>query len=94
MKANNDKSHLLMSCKKPSSAIIEGSCINSSQKELLLGVTIDNELKFNDHINYLCKKAGQKLNALAQIAPFMDTNKKRTIMKASVESQFSFCPLI
>ena len=64
MKANNNKSHLLMSCKEPSSAIIEGSCIKSSQKELLLGVTIDNELKFDDYINYLCKKAGQKLNAL------------------------------
>ena len=77
MKANNDKSHLLMSCKEPSSAIIEDSYVKSSQKELLLGVTIDNELKFDDHMNYLCKKAGQKLNALARIAPFLDTNKKR-----------------
>ena len=62
MKANNNKSHLLMSCKEPSSTIIEGSCIKSSQKELLLDVTID-KLKFDDHISYLCKKAGQKLNA-------------------------------
>ena len=58
MKANNDKSHLLMSCKEQSSAITESSCIKSSQKELLLGVTINNELKFDDHINYLCKKLG------------------------------------
>ena len=36
----------------------------------------------------------QKLNALARIAPFMDTNKKMTIMKAFVESQFSYCLLI
>ena len=43
MEANNDKSNLLMSCKEPSSAIIESSCIKSSQKELL-AVTIDNEL--------------------------------------------------
>ena len=69
MTANNDKSHLLMSCKEPYSAIIEGSCIKSSQKQLLLGVTIDNELKFDDHINYLCKKAGQKLG-LSSICAF------------------------
>ena len=94
MKANNDKSHLLMSCKEPSSAIIEGSCIKSSQKELLLVVTIDNELKFDDHINYLCEKAGQKLNVLARIALFMDTNGKRTMMKPFVEFQFSYCSLI
>ena len=62
--------------KEPSSAIIEGSCIESSQKELLLGVTIDNELEFDDNINYLCKKVGQKLNVLAGTAPFMDMNKK------------------
>ena len=30
MKANNNMSHLLMSCIDPSSAIIEGSCIKSS----------------------------------------------------------------
>ena len=87
-------SHLLMSCKEPSSAIIEGSCIKSSKKELLLGVTIYNELKSDDHINYLCKKAGQKLNAFARVGPFMDMNKKRTAMKAFVVSQFSYCPLI
>ena len=76
MKANNDMSHLLMSCKEPASATIEGSCIKSSQKGLLLGETIDNELKFDDHINYFYKKT---LNALARIALFTDTNKKRTI---------------
>ena len=55
---------------------------------------IDNEFKFDDHINYLYKKARQKLNALARIALFMDTNKKKDYMKAFVESQFSYCPLI
>ena len=33
MKANNDKSHLLMSCKEPSRAIIEGSCIKHTRSE-------------------------------------------------------------
>ena len=75
MEANNDKSNLLMSCKEPSSAIIESSCIKSSQKELL-AVTIDNELKFDDHINYLYLKAGHKLKALARISLFSDINKK------------------
>ena len=46
---------LFMCCKEPSSTITEDFCIKSSQKELLLGETIDYELKFDDHINYLCK---------------------------------------
>ena len=36
----------------------------------------------------------QKLNALARILPFMDNSEKRAIMKACVESQFSYCPLM
>ena len=51
--------------------------IDSSKTEVLLGITIDHELKFDDHVNRLCKKASLKLNALARIAPFMNVSKKR-----------------
>ena len=46
------KRHLLMNSKEPSSGMIVGYYIKSSQKRLLLGVTTDNELKFDDRINY------------------------------------------
>ena len=94
MKANSDKSHLLMSCSGISTPLIDGFSVNSSIKEVLLGITIDKELKFDDHVNNLCKKACQKLNALARIAPFMNIEKKRIIMKAFIEPQFGYCPLI
>ena len=42
----------------------------------------------------MCKKASQKLYALARIAPFMDLKQRRNIIKAFVESQFAYCPLI
>ena len=42
----------------------------------------------------LCKKAGQKLHALARIANYMEISKKRSIMNALILSQFSYCPLI
>ena len=42
-----------------------GSCdIQSSEQQKLLGVLIDNKLTFDKHINNLCAKASQKLNAL------------------------------
>ena len=68
--------------------------IKSSQKEILLGINLDSKLKFEDHVNFMCKKASQKLYALAWIAPFMDLKQRRNIMKAFVESQFGYCPLI
>ena len=42
----------------------------------------------------LCKKAGQKLYALARIANYMDISKKCSNMNAFILSQFSYCPLI
>ena len=40
------------------------------------------------------KKACQKLNALVRLAPFMNVDKKRMLMKAFMESQFGCCPLV
>ena len=45
-------------------------------KEILLGVTIDRDLKFDEYVNNPCKKACQKLNGLARLAPFMNVDKK------------------
>ena len=79
MKANSDKGHLIMNCVEATTAVIDGLPINSSKTEVLLGITVDHELKFDDHVNRLCKKASLKLNALARIAPFMNVSKKRII---------------
>ena len=41
-----------------------------------------------------CKKASQKLNALIRICPYLTVDRKRSIMKAFIESQFSYSPLV
>ena len=74
MKANSDKSHLIMRRAEVTTAMIDG--YPTSKTEVLLGITIDHELKFDDHANYLCKKAILKFNTLARIAPFMTVSKK------------------
>ena len=94
MKANSDKSHCLLTCNEPSTLLVDGSPIQTSTKEVLLGITIDKDLKFDDHVNSLCRKACQKLNALARLAPYMNVEKRRIIMKAFIESQFGYCPLV
>ena len=80
-----------MSCAEATTAMIDGLPIDSSKTEVLLGITINHELKFDDHVNHLCKKASLKLT---RIASFMNVSKKRIIMKSFIESQFGYCPLI
>ena len=57
MKANNGKSHLLALCREPSTMSIDGWFIESNIREVLLGLTIDRNLRFDDHVNNLCRKA-------------------------------------
>ena len=94
MKSNNDKCHLLIS--SPDDVSIKIGCeeISNEKQVKLLGVTIDHKLNFNDHVSKLCKKASTKLHALARVSKYIPMNKLRIIMKAFIESQFGYCPLI
>ena len=64
MKANADKCHLLVNSKKKVFTKIGPYNIKSSEQQKLLGVLIENKLSFDKHLNNLCAKARQKLNAL------------------------------
>ena len=46
-----------------------------SKNEKLLGLTIDRNLNFDDHVFTLCKKAGRKLSALSRISNYMSFEK-------------------
>ena len=41
--------------------------IASTNEEKLLGILLDNKLKFESYITSLCKKAGQKFSALVRV---------------------------
>ena len=94
MKVNADKFHLFVSSDESCTVKIEDFSIKNSTEEKLLGVKFDSNLSFEGHITSLCKKASQKLHALARISHYMDLNKRRNLMKAFITSQFSYCPLI
>ena len=50
LKANPGKSHILLSTNKLEIVSIDGIPLAASSHEKLLGVTIDSELKFENHI--------------------------------------------
>ena len=48
----------------------ENEKISSTSSVKLLGVHIDDKLNFNEHINKICKSAGNQLNALIRLNHF------------------------
>ena len=49
---------------------------NRKEKKTILVITIDNKLTFDNHINMMCKEAGQKFSVLSRISAFLDLNKR------------------
>ena len=62
--------------------------------QTLLGITIDSELNFENHLSTICNMVGRKINALEQIANYMPLEKCRIVIKTFIQSQFNYCPLI
>ena len=70
-----------------------GKVITNDQSVVLLGVKIDKNLNFTEHITKLCKKGSQKLHALARISKYLSKDKLKILTKSFVTSQFNYCPL-
>ena len=69
----------------------------SSQQKLIndiLGIKMGRKLSFNQHIERISRKAGQKLSALLRISPYLKTEKKKVIYNSKIKSQFNYCPLV
>ena len=78
MKVNPDKSHLLLSRNTKQTSNIDNNIIKSEMKQELLGITLDSNLSFEEHVNDICRKASQKLNTLTRISSYMDIQKRRS----------------
>ena len=59
----------------------------------LFGKTIDNWLKFDEHLYNVCVEANRKLSALIRIRKFFNFHKTRVLIKEFFESQFKYYPL-
>ena len=55
---------------------------------------MDSELKFKEHINKICNIVNKQLHALHRIPSHMSSDKRKMLLRAFIESQFSYCPLI
>ena len=81
MKANPDKSHFICTSRVKTSIRIENEPIRNSSCKKLLGVLFDNKLTFQSHIDNLCQKASQTLNAISRVTSYMDFDKKKISCK-------------
>ena len=87
--------HLVLGNRSNSDTInLNRTKLASSSCEKLRGILIDRYLSFDKHIKSLCRKAGQKLDALARISNYLTHDQERLLLNSIIKCQFSYCPLI
>ena len=82
MKANPDKFQLLCLGKNFDAELkhlnFENATLSATQSVHILGVTIDEKLKYDEHVSNLCKKAGKQLNVLMRLRSKLRQNSQKT----------------
>ena len=68
MKENSEQYHVVLSVNNELSLRKLYFSVSNGRCKKFLGIKIDHELPFEPHVESLCKKASQKLNALSQVA--------------------------
>ena len=68
--------------------------IERTSEVMLLRITIDDQLTFKTHIEYICQMAKYKLRTLQRIRNYLSTEKARLLATVFINSQFYYAPLI
>ena len=95
MRMNSDKCHLFISGNKFEHlwTKIGNNRIWENGTVKLLGITIDNELKFDEHLSNVCLNSNRKLSALLRIRKYLDFKKIRILFKEFFEPNSNTAPL-
>ena len=74
----------------------QGSTIESSGSLKMLGVTIDDQLNFNIHINGICNRASQRVGVMMSLKNSflpMKCNAKSTLYESAILPYLTYCHL-
>ena len=68
--------------------------LSSTCSEKFFGIKIDNKLTLEEYVEGLCKKASQKVSAVARISSLMRFEQRKRIVNLFITSHFSHYPLV
>ena len=96
--ANADKFQAIVLNKKESEAkyklTIDNNVIESTKSVKLLAITINDRLRFDQHISNLCPKAAMKLIALGRLQKYMGKSENVAIVNSFIYVNFNYCPSV
>ena len=73
---------------------MNGKIVLEDEQVRLLGVTIDNTLNLNSHIEENCGKVYQRTSALSRLRGYISEKKAKLLLNTVVTSNLQYCSLI
>ena len=73
---------------------ISGKLIQCKEAVKYLGVIIDQELKWNDHIEYLCKRISKLVNFLGRLRVFINEHNLKLIYRTIILPLFDYADVV
>ena len=93
-KVNSGKFLFLLSPFVDRTIKIMRSTIKTSNEEVLLGMRIDSDVTFEEHVTSICYNANQIRHALTKVSKQMSLQKDRIFMKSFITSHCNYFPMI
>ena len=72
---------------------VQDDAIIPSDHIKVLGITLDDSLKFDLHIADMCKKASRQINALKRVSKFLTQDSRKSIYRSFIAASFNYCPI-
>ena len=76
-------------CEEP--VVANAKPISRTATQMCLGVTLDENLNWDSHIEMICKKASAAIGAMKRIKPFVPMHTLESIYKSLVQPYFDYC---
>ena len=72
---------------------VQDDVIIPSDHIKVLGITLDDSLKFDLHISDMCKKASRQINALKRVSKFLTQDSRKSIYRSFIAVSFNYCSI-
>ena len=76
------------------SVSVSGAKIEEVQSHKVLGIMIDNNLSWSQHLSFLCKKVSQKIFQLSKIKHFLNLHSRKLFFLAHIQSAIDYASTI
>ena len=96
MKVNPDKFDYIVFGKHDGleNIIIGDYSIKPKDNVKILGLHLDNKLKFDEHITKLCQNAGKQVQVISRLRHVLDEETKLLLYNCFVECYFNYCSIV